>query len=355
MALTSSPAAPETYRVETVDGWRLAIHRHRPGREAGLVPLLAVHGLSQTSTTWTSGGLARELARLGVDVHLLELRGHGSSSPAFQRPGADAPSDLEYGWNVDSFFYKDLPAAINGCLARSGREGLVLCGHSMGGIVAAGAALRDPRVRGLAAVAAPFEPGRARLRVRLAAGAADLLLRGRRPQRVPKALRRLPFDLLFKGMNFVFHPLPATGDLVLKAVDLLDPRQLVVPRLWHSATTPREVAETTLRQCEPVAAGVLAQLASWTSSNRIHTLGPAQDLTARFSELRMPLLLVHGDRDLLAPRETSLRLARSVASSHLRTVVLAQCNHICTTSGRHGPRVAALLRDLTALAADWRP
>src|SRR5215217_4960737 len=78
------------YVVETADSWSLVVTRYRPVRQAFAQPLfgeplLLVHGFSQNRHTWTSGEFVKNLLFFGMDIHVLELRGHGKSSLALQR------------------------------------------------------------------------------------------------------------------------------------------------------------------------------------------------------------------------------------------------------------------------------
>ena len=77
------------YVVETADGWSLVITRYRPTPQPFPQPLfgepmLLVHGFSQNRHAWTSGEFVKNLLFFGLDIHILELRGHGKSSVAAQ-------------------------------------------------------------------------------------------------------------------------------------------------------------------------------------------------------------------------------------------------------------------------------
>src|SRR6478609_5273128 len=75
----------EEYFVETQDHWTLVVTRYKPKKHAfdqpllG-VPFLLVHGFSQNRHAWTSGEFVKNMLYFGMDVHVLELRGHGKSS-----------------------------------------------------------------------------------------------------------------------------------------------------------------------------------------------------------------------------------------------------------------------------------
>ena len=48
-----------------------------------------MHGFSQNRHAWTSGEFVKNLLFFGVDIHILELRGHGKSSIALQHERAE--------------------------------------------------------------------------------------------------------------------------------------------------------------------------------------------------------------------------------------------------------------------------
>src|SRR3569623_1034147 len=101
------------YDVETADGWLLKITRYQPRPQPFSQPvldepLLLVHGFSQNRHAWTCGQFVKNLLYFGVDIHILELRGHGKSSRALQRErhrelGTPLPADLDWGWDLDSY------------------------------------------------------------------------------------------------------------------------------------------------------------------------------------------------------------------------------------------------------------
>src|SRR6266849_1623667 len=77
--------AKTTYPVETQDGWELTVTRYQPTPQRFNQPLLGeplllLHGFSQNRHAWTSGEFVKNLLFFGMDIHILELRGHGKSS-----------------------------------------------------------------------------------------------------------------------------------------------------------------------------------------------------------------------------------------------------------------------------------
>lgn len=119
----------------TADGWRLALSREgrpTPGRP----PLLLVHGFLCNRFIWGlpgGPGLAGELAARGWDVWRLDLRGTASSRP---------PEGLAHPWDfsLDDHIHLDLPAALDAVRAVTGASGVLVGGHSMGGLIALAAA-----------------------------------------------------------------------------------------------------------------------------------------------------------------------------------------------------------------------
>lgn len=173
------------YVVETADGWSLVITRYRPVKQPFPQPLfgeplLLVHGFSQNRHTWTSGQFVKNLLFFGVDIHILELRGHGKSSIAFQKERAERfkrplPPDLDYGWDIDSYFLYDLPAAVSGVKRITRRERIFYCGHSMGGMLGYGYAGIHNDFEGLITIGSPADLGRGFMLLRLLAHGAPML------------------------------------------------------------------------------------------------------------------------------------------------------------------------------------
>src|SRR5216684_5883191 len=132
----------------TDDGWELVITRYQPTPQDFPQPLLGdvlllVHGFSQNRHAWTSGEFVKNLLFFGLDVHILELRGHGKSSIGFQHErskklGRGLPADINYDWDIDSHFLYDLPAAMASAKRITGRDKIFYCGHSMGGMLGYG-------------------------------------------------------------------------------------------------------------------------------------------------------------------------------------------------------------------------
>jgi predicted alpha/beta hydrolase len=117
----------------TADGVRLALRRFAPVGVARAAVLcthaMMVHGRYFHGR---DGGFAAALAGQGLDVFVLDWRGHGESKPPEPKGGA---------WTFDDYVTLDLPAALAavGVAAGCRPSQVAVLGHSLGGLVTVGA------------------------------------------------------------------------------------------------------------------------------------------------------------------------------------------------------------------------
>jgi pimeloyl-ACP methyl ester carboxylesterase len=152
--------APSRF-VESPDGTRIALFSQGRGSH-----IVLVHGTSADHTTFR---VVAPLLAQRHTVHAIDRRGRGASGDS-----ADYAIEREY----------DDVAAVVDAVAADAREDVDVAGHSFGGRVGLGAALRTPRVRRLVVYeGAPPWPGEpyqeADLRNRL-----DVVLREEGPARL---------------------------------------------------------------------------------------------------------------------------------------------------------------------------
>jgi pimeloyl-ACP methyl ester carboxylesterase len=170
----------------TADGVTLALTRV-PARGSRRAVLLCTHAMMANGRYFGAGdgaarggGFADTLAAAGVDVFVLDWRGHGRSRPPV--PGKDD-------WCFDDYVERDLPAALAAvsAAARVATYDVAVLGHSLGGSVALAAVGAGLRVRRLVLAATslwlpgPRGPWRRRAVMGVYAGAARVL--GRAPIR----------------------------------------------------------------------------------------------------------------------------------------------------------------------------
>lgn len=133
---------PERLTAPTGDGLRLVLRRHRPTGSARAV-CLAGHAMMANGSYMERAGFAAHLAERGIEVFVLDFRGHGESVP---------PSAHRASWCFDAYVEHDLPAAVRAVGEATGAAAgaIAYLGHSLGGLVGlaafgAGATIALPR------------------------------------------------------------------------------------------------------------------------------------------------------------------------------------------------------------------
>lgn len=242
--------------------------------------VLLIHGYGQNRYAFhlPSRSLVNHLARSGLDVYNIDLRGHGRSSHL----GARRPQ------SVHEFIEDDLDAALREIRRISGPEPVFLVGHSLGGIVAYGAACEYPdRVAGVVTLGTPyhFTAG-----TRVLAGIGRLFMALDRTVELPNLAvpARLYGSFVRVGhrvVNSRLYPIPLRG--------------------FHRGSMEPEV----LRQHMAMAMdrgsiATMRAMFSWAEEARDRRHGRPSDMfgyAGRFEGSELPLLVVAGRHDDLAP------------------------------------------------------
>jgi pimeloyl-ACP methyl ester carboxylesterase len=258
------PADVADHFVAVSDGGRI----HVVERGSGPAVVL-LHGI------WLGVGIwAPQLRRLGDDHRVLALsaRGHGQS-----RAGEEGYS------------FERMATDLIEVLEALGVDDAVVCGHSMGGMVAQLAALDHAaelgrRTRRLVLVSTsprPFPPSP--LSALTLSGFVAALGRAERQATGP-----VPEPLAVWGARASFgsHPAPADVELTRRMVDGMAPAAL---------------------------AGILPHLFAFDAADRL-------------SSLELPTDVVVGDRDVLTPPRTARALVRRIPDARLH--LLAGCGHM---------------------------
>ncbi len=242
-------------------------------------PLLLLHGITLSSAVWHYQ--LRDLAAAGHRVAALDFRGHGRSQAGTE------------GYTIDR-----LAADVEEVSVALGLEGLVLAGHSMGGMVALRMLARDPalaagggRVAALMLAATSASPVRRRgvpLARNLVAAARPLLMRS------AALTSRLPGPTL-----------PA-NDLAF----------LLARITFGGEASPGEVSFTgslTSEVAARVSAALLLEILRF-------------DEDAVLGSIRLPTTVVVGDHDLMTPVRHAEAMAAAIPGASLE--VLAGCGHM---------------------------
>ncbi|MBL8915959.1 MAG: alpha/beta hydrolase [Archangium sp.] len=293
---------PQRIDVVTADGWTVtAWHRAaeaRPGasREKR-VPVVLCHGLANNHSFMEFRGdqnLAKFLSSVGFDCYSLDLRGAGDTR---------APDEGPWDATVDDHVRFDLPALVDEISRRSGSPKVVWIGHSLGGVVALAAAsttLKD-RIAALITIGSPVYfsfPRRLTWLMRLACALAPW---GQFNATVLKLIAP------FAGRT----PAPAIANATanLKNIEPIAQRYLVA------------------NVFAPMWKGVLTQLEGWVLHDRFASTDATTDYRAGVATLRMPILVIGGTMDHLAPPAATTRFFELVQSPVRELALLQDYGH----------------------------
>jgi pimeloyl-ACP methyl ester carboxylesterase len=323
----------------------------------------------------------------GADIHVLELRGHGLSSIALQErkaePGRDRPADLDYEWDIDSYLLEDIPAAVAAVKARTGRQTIFYCGHSLGGMLGYGYASQSADLAGLVTIGAPADPGKGFLPLRLLAllgpalelaiDAAMLARWGRSwagwqaREGLRRGLGRAPGGARLAALlaarsrperqRFQYYPI----DLFLRRIEraLANPGTFEawsrVSRLHAFIANPAAITLEEVRwllreggEREP--RKVVAQLARWIREGELKCYRTGYDIRAHFADIRIPMAIIFGDLDPLASIDSTREVYRAARSEYLLWRPVKGNSHLELTMGRDVRQICFDVKNLVEFA-----
>ena len=383
-----------TYEVETSDGWTLVVTRYQPIPqlfEQPLLnePLLLVHGFCQNRHAWTAGKFVKNLLFFGVDIHVAELRGHGKSSVALQREKAAArgrppPEDVDYGWDIDSYFLYDLPAAVNGVKRATRRSQIFLCGHSMGGMLGYGYAGLHSDLAGLITIGSPSDLGKGFLPLRAASYLTPLgnvvdgifavhntasrvrhgALRGLKgalgTNRFTRKLsERMGALEAPEALAYRYVPL----DVILQETErLLGKNYQHFERYWPHVgllANPARLAAADVRwllreggEREP--RKVIEQFARWIRRGEMVCYRTGYDYKRGFPNITIPTAIIFGDMDRLASVASTRGIYSRAKSDYLLWRPVKGNSHIELTMGSDIRQICYDIRNLMEYAREHR-
>jgi len=270
---------PVVHYCQTVDGWRIALHRHQgKGRK---YPVLLVHGLASNFTNMDFPikdlSLARFLSRNGFDAWIVDLRGSGLSKKAmFKR----------YKWYFDDYLLKDIPSAVEKILSETGAKQFHWVGHSLGGLLAFPyLKTQSPRdiLKSLITIASPVttahRPGYFKHTARF-----DSLL---------KIVPRLPYKTLSKFANIFVDSILGLKDQVL----------------FSRENMTREILTTIFKHAvESVPSSLILQIHDWLRNNYFASRDRKINYMDSLEQVTTPILMIAGSIDTFTPL-ADIRLA----------------------------------------------
>jgi pimeloyl-ACP methyl ester carboxylesterase len=277
---SARPKPPRPGSVLPDEGVPLAMIRKRVPRQARTIAsVVLVHGYGQNRYAWhlPSRSLFNYLAKAGFDVFNLELRGHGRS----RHLGAHPPR------HVSTYVEHDLPAAIEEVQRLSGDRPVFLVGHSLGGLVSyATAAKLGRKIAGVATLGSPYQFTKGSLALR-AVGSLMLAV----DQRVHLGHGALDLKPLSETMRLLrgfiespIFPLPIRG---------FAPKSLEPTVLGQHMALAMDVGSVAVMRNMFLSAA--------EARRGGHCLGELTGYADEFESLDLPLLVVAGTLDDLAP------------------------------------------------------
>lgn len=300
----------------------LAMVRKRTAEHRGATraPVLLIHGFGQNRYAWhlPARSFANYLAKAGFDVYNLDLRGHGRS----RHFGTKRCK------SVSEYYLEDLPNAVEEVQRISGDRPVYLVGHSLGGLVSyAGAPNLGGAVAGVVSIGSPYHFTR---------GSASL-------GAIAAFVRMATWLDLRPNPSVALKPLGVTMSAFRRFAE--SPLYPIPWRGWHKgALEPEILAQHLELAFDRAGVGELVDMFEWANDKRFG--GAGSNVTERFESMRLPLLVVAGTNDDLAPPE-SVRPAFNRSTSADKTYRALPLGHIDLLVGREAPR------STWPLVGDW--
>jgi pimeloyl-ACP methyl ester carboxylesterase len=274
--------------VVTNEKFEIALRRSRLGKTPRIrTPVVLIHGLlvnSRFLDLTHNTSLAEYLAQVGFDVWNVSLRGTGRSL-----------NPLQWGqkpWTLDDMVDRDLPAVIDYVKKETKSETVLLVGYELGGLLAFAYLGKNPGpdVAGLVSIAAPMtfdSPGQEPL----------------------KALLRLDENPNLKKF-LLYVTVPVLGQFAL-------PLFSNVEKVFYNPDNmdPLVKGDFLTTTLVPVNRGVLDQIIRMVQKGEAVSADGAISYRDALPKVRVPLLIVGGGEDPIAPPKALEKIYREVGST----------------------------------------
>jgi pimeloyl-ACP methyl ester carboxylesterase len=220
---------------------------------------------------------------------------------------------------VDEYVSEDLPIAIEEILSHTNKRPPFLVGHSLGGLICYAASPRlGGAVAGVTSIGSPYHFARGSLSLQAIGVFFD-------------ALRRVGVPHV--GVPVPLYPVGAFIRTIRRVAD--SPFYPIPIRGWHAGALEPHVLDQHLRLAfDRAGIAELRSMFEWGTQKRFG--GTAQDYVERFESMDLPLLVVSGSNDDLAP-PASVRPAFERSRSRDKTYRSVPLGHIDLLVGRDAP------------------
>jgi pimeloyl-ACP methyl ester carboxylesterase len=286
------PADAEERFIQMSDGSRIRV-LVRGETVGGRSPIVLLHGITLGAAVWPYQ--LRALADAGHQVVAVDLRGHGGSSDAGEATAGEENGEGGSRPKSSALTLDRLASDVEEVLAALDLAGVVLVGHSMGGMLALLMMRRDPalargegRVSALALVSSAAHPADRRSVAALLAAGRPVISSG------AGLIARLPGPTL-PALDAVYALARVTFG------DQPSPRKVFFTGAMTGAVPVRVSAE------------LLADIVPFD----------ARDVLA---SIRVPTTVVVGDHDVITPPDQSETLAAGIPGAEL--IILRGCGHM---------------------------
>jgi len=277
------------HKVLTADGWRLTVIHFEPSSPIeGALPVIMCHGATSTSYTWHLGpgyGMAPYFAERGFDVWAVNLRGRFDAEP----PEGDR--EAARGWRFDDYLNQDLPALIDYVREATGAPQVIWIGHSMGGMLLY-AYLETHGEQAVHAGVTMASPVVFRFEESPLNRWADLIMRVPAHRTIhARGLARMVAPLADQGVRF--------------GTELVGNPDNVPEEVWERYT---------YNSLPNISVALLQDLATWGRQGTYFSPDGSTNYTEQLHRISVPLLIVCGNLDRLAPPEATHKAYLSVSS-----------------------------------------
>lgn len=290
---TAWPEPVEVHRVKTADGWELDVRRVPPSAGPHKQrPVVLVHGIVTNGRNFdfdAETSLARALSARGFDVWIASLRGAG--------PSEHRSDDFTF----DDHAALDAPAIVSYVSEKTGHPEIDWVGHSMGGLVLYAYLSRGGTGIGRAVtLGSPVAFGwTGRLEEIVASG-------GKYSSRI-----RLPVVAL------AHSTMPLHGEWDGPAELLLMSRELTTAARWR---------EFIAVGVDDPPKGLMTQMVEWGERRQFASLDHETNYLEGLRNVRVPMLVVAGKVDAIAPPWNVRPAFERLGASEKRWLELGEAN-----------------------------